>query len=483
MSNQTGLSDSNTARDRSIILTNAVSIIFTIALIIIYVFISYKIEYLKPVSWVFIPLTILFLLPIVLNQFSFYTASRLILSCVPSVGILFFSIYTKLKIADLTVNDFYSFRIGLVALCTTPFLLFSLQEKTLLIFTTIVCFSCLALSDYVHHLFNVGFYDIGFTDNHYDFVNFPTIIAAFAIMGGILTLKQIIEKQESENSRLVANLQITNQKIASQRDKLIDQQSVISNKQVELGKAYEMIESQKKWLEEELALYDYEVTQFSYSVCHHLRGPVASLSGLVNILSTDDGLPKEMLSLHFRKSINHLEGVVSDLNYILQIRKDTFRSKSMLSFEKLLSGTIRLLEKELEVVNPIINLQINVHFIYASYSAFENVLYNLLSNSFKYRDENRPLQIFISTNINVNRKIEIVIRDNGLGLDLERFNGDVFKMYKRFHLHKEGKGLGLYLAKLQVNAMGGDIKVNSNVNEFAEFTITLPNKEQEEARQ
>ena len=290
------------------------------------------------------------------------------------------------------------------------------------------------------------------------------------------------EKQERENNGLVTDLQLTNQQIASQRDKLIGQQLLINNKQLELGKAYKLNEDQKKWLEEELAIYDYEVTQFSYSVCHHLRGPVASLSGLVNILCTDESLPKEVLSAHFKKSINHLEGVVSDLNYILQIRKDTFRSKSMFSFEKLLSGTIRLLEKELDVVNPTINLRINVPFIYASHAAFENVLYNLLSNSFKYRADGRPLQLCISTNLDVNKsKIEIVVRDNGLGIDLERFNGDVFKMYKRFHLHKEGKGLGLYLTKLQVNAMGGEIEVNSKVNEFAEFIITLPNKELEEA--
>jgi signal transduction histidine kinase len=466
---------------RNIVITNVVSVIFTAALVIIYGFIFLYIEYLQPVSWVFVPLIFFFLLPIALNQVGFYTLSRLVLSCLPSLGILFFSIYAKLKVTDLTFNDFYNFRIGLVALCTIPFLLFSLYERSLLIGTAIICFSCLALSDYVHHLFNVGFYDIGFTDSHYDFINFPTIIAALAIMSGIVTLKQIIEKQERENNGLVASLQQTNQQIASQRDKLIDQQLLINNKQVELSKAYKLIEDQKKWLEEELAIYDYEVTQFSYSVCHHLRGPVASLSGLVNILDMHDGLPKEILVAHFKKSVNHLEGVVSDLNYILQIRKDTFRSKSMLSVEKLLSGTNRLLEKEMNVINPAIDLQINVQFIYASYSAFENVLYNLLSNSFKYRAEDRPLQIFISTNLNANKsKIEIVVRDNGLGIDLERFNSDIFKMYKRFHLHKEGKGLGLYLTKLQVNAMGGEITVNSKVDCYTEFVIVLPIKEADE---
>ncbi|HEY8937264.1 MAG TPA: ATP-binding protein, partial [Cyclobacteriaceae bacterium] len=71
--------------------------------------------------------------------------------------------------------------------------------------------------------------------------------------------------------------------------------------------------------------------------------------------------------------------------------------------------------------------------------------------------------------------IEII--DNGLGIDLNRFGDDIFKMYKRFHLHTEGKGLGLYLVKLQVSAIGGNITVKSIENEYSNFRLSFPNEE------
>jgi signal transduction histidine kinase len=60
-----------------------------------------------------------------------------------------------------------------------------------------------------------------------------------------------------------------------------------------------------------------------------------------------------------------------------------------------------------------------------------------------------------------------------LGIDLERFKDKLFSLYKRFHFHVEGKGMGLYLVKTQVNALGGKINIDSKVNEGTCFTISF----------
>ena len=50
-----------------------------------------------------------------------------------------------------------------------------------------------------------------------------------------------------------------------------------------------------------------------------------------------------------------------------------------------------------------------------------------------------------------------------MGIDLERYKDRIFGMYQRFHAGKEGKGLGLYMIKAQVLAMGGKIEVESQI--------------------
>ncbi|MGZ3932114.1 MAG: ATP-binding protein, partial [Bacteroidia bacterium] len=65
--------------------------------------------------------------------------------------------------------------------------------------------------------------------------------------------------------------------------------------------------------------------------------------------------------------------------------------------------------------------------------------------------------------------------DNGLGIDLEQHGKNLFGLYKRFHLKVEGKGMGLFMMKTQLEALGGKISVISAVNIGTEFMIEFEN--------
>lgn len=67
------------------------------------------------------------------------------------------------------------------------------------------------------------------------------------------------------------------------------------------------------------------------------------------------------------------------------------------------------------------------------------------------------------------------IQDNGKGINLTQFGNQIFSLYKRFHLDVEGKGVGLYLVKSQVEALGGRVIIQSKENEGALFTVFFPN--------
>ncbi|NJM25003.1 MAG: sensor histidine kinase [Bacteroidia bacterium] len=83
----------------------------------------------------------------------------------------------------------------------------------------------------------------------------------------------------------------------------------------------------------------------------------------------------------------------------------------------------------------------------------ESIVYNLISNAIKYRSASRDLIIHVSTRVEDNY-LCLVVRDNGQGIDLNKHGDNIFNLYKRFHFNVEGKGLGLYLVKSQVNSNG-----------------------------
>ena len=68
------------------------------------------------------------------------------------------------------------------------------------------------------------------------------------------------------------------------------------------------------------------------------------------------------------------------------------------------------------------------------------------------------------------------VRDNGLGIDLARQGRKMFGMYKTFHKHPDARGVGLFLTKNQVEAMGGRIEVQSVVDEGTVFSVFLPSQ-------
>ena len=102
------------------------------------------------------------------------------------------------------------------------------------------------------------------------------------------------------------------------------------------------------------------------------------------------------------------------------------------------------------------------------------MIQNLLSNSLKYRSERTP-EITIKAEL-VNGTHVMTFTDNGIGIDLSRNKANLFKMFKRFHNHVEGTGLGLYMVHTIVQNQEGTIHVDSEVDKGTTFTISIPEK-------
>ena len=115
---------------------------------------------------------------------------------------------------------------------------------------------------------------------------------------------------------------------------------------------------------------------------------------------------------------------------------------------------------------------VNEYYTIKSY--LHSIFYNLIVNSIKYRSPVRRPIIGISSSKREG-KIFLIFKDNGSGFNLEKTAGQIFGLYKRFHSHIEGKGMGLFMVKTQVEVLGGKIKVKSRPDFGTEFEIELPN--------
>ena len=108
---------------------------------------------------------------------------------------------------------------------------------------------------------------------------------------------------------------------------------------------------------------------------------------------------------------------------------------------------------------------------------FTNVIFNLLDNAVKYRDEERPLNLTLSTNDLPGNKLQITVGDNGIGIkkdDLKRVFDKFYRVSTGNRHDVKGFGLGLAYVQKMIREFDGDIYVESEFNKGTKFIIILP---------
>ncbi len=237
------------------------------------------------------------------------------------------------------------------------------------------------------------------------------------------------------------------------------------------------LETEKEHLIRELTQNNKDLKQFSYITSHNLRAPLSNLIGLLNL--TED-IPIENEELQeiltgFTKSTHLLNETINDLVKVIIIKDNPSMQKEEVSLKEVFENVFSQLSFQIELHKPIIKLKFDkLPQLTTNKAYIESILLNLLTNSIKYKSENRKLKISITAE-QVDNKAILTFKDNGIGIDLERNRDKIFGLYQRFHNYPDSKGLGLYLVKSQVETMGGTISIDSEVNKGTTFTITFKN--------
>lgn len=218
-----------------------------------------------------------------------------------------------------------------------------------------------------------------------------------------------------------------------------------------------------------------DLEQFTYIVSHNLRGPLVNILGIANLLNTEFLDPEELKKFisSLCMSANSLDNVLKDLNNILQVKNDINDKKEQISFSTIVNeisvSIAQLIEKD--KVTIIQNFTA-INEIHSQRAFVYSIFYNLIINSVKYAQPNLPAKIEITSEYK-NGKTVLTFKDNGLGIDLNKNSNKVFGLYNRFHRHLEGKGMGMFMTKTQVEALGGTIKIESEPLKGTIITIEI----------
>jgi PAS domain S-box-containing protein len=242
-----------------------------------------------------------------------------------------------------------------------------------------------------------------------------------------------------------------------------------------------MEDERQRLFEERLNIIDslthrnHDLEQFSFIVSHNIRAPLANILGLTNLLNDSrygEDL-KEKAIEGIQTSASNLDAILLDLNDILQVRNEPSQKKMLVSLSEKADKAKELLVDIIRSQEAVIETdftQIDSFNTIKSY--INNIFYSLISNSIKYAQPDVKPHVKIWSE-KINDKIVLHFKDNGLGFNLERDGNSIFGLYKRFNLTTEGKGMGLFMIKKQVESLNGTIELMSKPNEGAHFIITF----------
>lgn len=230
---------------------------------------------------------------------------------------------------------------------------------------------------------------------------------------------------------------------------------------------------------DELHRINLDLDNFIYTASHDLRSPITNIEGLVVYLEEElrdmDCMNKETEEILQRivSSVDRFKHTNEDLTEISRLQKNFSEDASddVINIKEVYEDILSDLGEPTKGEGVFIQTDFKVHQLKFSKKNFRSILFNLMSNAIKYRDPSRPCLIEISTRLEDNF-VRLSVKDNGLGIH-KRHHQQLFNMFKRFHDHVQGTGVGLYMVKRIVENAGGKIEVKSEEGAGSEFKLYL----------
>eukprot|EP01089_Gocevia_fonbrunei_P023011 TRINITY_DN9526_c0_g2_i1.p1 TRINITY_DN9526_c0_g2~~TRINITY_DN9526_c0_g2_i1.p1 ORF type:complete len:291 (+),score=36.30 TRINITY_DN9526_c0_g2_i1:25-897(+) len=229
--------------------------------------------------------------------------------------------------------------------------------------------------------------------------------------------------------------------------------------------------SDKKQMTENLTEHNNRLTNFAHIVSHNLRSHTSNISMLLDLAVQDD--PKVLENEYYR----NVKVVSDNMNETIRQLSEIVEINSQVSSTLTSQNLLKRVHKAMKTVDPVVRknkatilaeVDANINVL-AVHAYLESIILNLITNAIKYRSPERLPELKITSGTKGEYAF-LSFEDNGLGIDLDRHGSKLFGMYKTFHSHPEARGIGLFISKNQIEAMGGKIEVESELNKGTKFT-------------
>lgn len=220
-----------------------------------------------------------------------------------------------------------------------------------------------------------------------------------------------------------------------------------------------------------------KLLNFAHIVSHNLKNHTGNLSSLLKMHAEEYLTTEETLS-SIRIVSDELTTTIENLVELVNIQVSNNIESQNLKILDYFNKVVLLLgddikKNDVHIINNIPS-DFKVWFIPAY---LDSILLNLSTNAIKYSDPSK--QPLIEYYVEEEDGFDVLcVRDNGLGIDLDKYKDSVFGLYKTFHRNENSTGIGLYITKNQVEAMDGKITVDSIVGEGTTFKVFFKKKSQ-----
>ena len=220
-----------------------------------------------------------------------------------------------------------------------------------------------------------------------------------------------------------------------------------------------------------------DLDSFIYTASHDLKAPVSNIEGLIAALAESLESEKQALSdetrIHLEMmqvSVTKFKETINDLTEISKVQKLQNEDVEEVIIEEVFEDVkFSIRDKIIESDATIVTDFAEVPILKYSKKNIRSILYNLISNAIKYKDHIKKPEIFVELK-NTEDWTVLEVSDNGLGINNED-QKKIFSMFKRFHNHVEGTGIGLYIVKKIVSNAGGHVEVKSEVGQGSTFLV------------
>ncbi|MCM4155359.1 PAS domain S-box protein [Gramella sp. AN32] len=231
--------------------------------------------------------------------------------------------------------------------------------------------------------------------------------------------------------------------------------------EINLNKSYDFVMEQNKRL-----------LNFAYIVSHNLRSHSSNFQSILELYEIDGNKDDKTCYINMLHKVSeNLNQSLHDLNEVVSINTNLNIVAAPIKVRDYLIKSIDVLSLQIDrkrgkIINDIPEeMVVNFNPAY-----MESILLNFITNALRYSHQERDPVIKISAE-KISDKWIMEIRDNGIGIDLDKYGEKVFGLYQTFTSNAESRGVGLFISKNQIEAMGGEIKIESCINKGTIFKI------------